>query len=123
MIGRKQGGSPRKALIVRVLCCCAVYLPQPALLYAQESPSQPLTLNAAVDLALDNYPAIRVARAQVAAARAGIELARTAYLPRTDLLWQENRATRNNVFGLLLPQPVISSISGPVLGTKSYTST
>ena len=48
MIGLKQGGSSRNALIVRVLCCCAVYLPQPALLYAQETPSQPLTLNAAV---------------------------------------------------------------------------
>ncbi len=123
MIGLKQGGSSRNALIVRVLCCCAVYLPQPALLYAQETPSQPLTLNAAVDLALGNYPAIRAARAQVAVARAGIDLARTAYLPRTDLLWQENRATRNNIFGLLLPQSVIPSISGPVLGTKSYAST
>jgi outer membrane protein len=123
MIGLKHGGSSRKAIIVRVLCCCTVYLLQPALLYAQESPSQPVTLNTAVDLALSNYPAIRAAQAQAAAARAGIELARTAYLPRTDLLWQENRATRNNIFGLLLPQSVIPSISGPVLGTKSYTST
>ncbi len=123
MIGLKQGGSSRKALVVPVLCYCAVYLLQPALLCAQEAPSQPLTLNAAVDLALGNYPAIRAAHAQVAVARAGIDLARTAYLPRTDLLWQENRATRNNIFGLLLPQSVIPSISGPVLGTKSYTST
>ncbi len=123
MIGLKQGGSSRKAIIVRVLYCCAVYLLQPALLCAQEAPSQPLTLNAAVDLALGNYPAIRAAHAQVDVARAGIELARTAYLPRTDLLWQENRATRNNIFGLLLPQSVIPSISGPVLGTKSYAST
>ncbi len=123
MIGLKQGGSSRKAIIVRVLCCCAVYLLQPALLCAQEAPSQPLTLNAAVDLALGNYPAIRAAHAQVDVARAGIDLARTAYLPRTDLLWQENRATRNNIFGLLLPQSVIPSISGPVLGTKSYAST
>src|SRR5262249_34386192 len=123
MLGLRQRDSSRKALIVRVLCSCAAYLLQPALLCAQESPSQPLTLNAAVELALGNYPAIRVAQAQAAAARAGIDLARTAYLPRTDLLWQENRATRNNVFGLLLPQSVIPSISGPVLGTKSYEST
>ncbi len=97
MIGLKQRGSLRKTIITRFLCCCAVPFLQPVLLCAQESPSQPLTLNAAVDLALGNYPAIRAARAQVAAARAGIELARTAYLPRTDLLWQENRATRNNI--------------------------
>jgi outer membrane protein TolC len=89
---------------------------------AQQTPLQPLTLNQAVDLALSNYPSIRAAQAQAAAASAGIELARTAYLPRTDLLWQENRATRNNVFGLLLPQAVIPPISGPVLGTKTFES-
>ena len=50
---------------------------------------------------------------------AGIQLARTAYLPRVDALAQVNRATRNNVFGLLLPQGVIPAISGPVLGTKA----
>src|SRR5207253_5904364 len=43
----------------------------------------------------------------------------TAYLPRLDAIWQVNRATTNNMFGLLLPQSVIPSISGPVLGTRS----
>src|SRR5262245_5016431 len=36
-----------------------------------------------------------------------------------DLLWQENLATRNNVFGLLFPQSVIPPISGPVLDKES----
>ena len=36
------------------------------------------------------------------------------------LLAQVNRATRNNVFGLLLPQGVIPSMSGPVLGTNNF---
>ena len=81
-----------------------------------------LTLNQAVDRALSNYPSLQAARAQAAAASAGIDLARTAYLPRIDLLWQENRATTNNVFGLLLPQSVIPSISGPALGTRSFDS-
>ena len=36
-----------------------------------------------------------------------------------DALAQVNRATRNNVFGLLLPQSTIPSISGPVLGTNN----
>ncbi len=53
------------------------------------------------------------------AAAAGIRLARTAYLPHVDALAQVDRATRNNVFGLLLPQNVIPSISGPVLGTNN----
>jgi outer membrane protein TolC len=35
------------------------------------------------------------------------------------MLWQANRGTRNNVFGTLLPQSVIPSMSGPVLATTS----
>src|SRR5207302_9473198 len=58
----------------------------------------------------------------VSAAAAGINLARTAYLPRADFLGQVNRATHNNVFGLLLPQSVIPSMTGPVLGTNSLSS-
>jgi outer membrane protein TolC len=77
----------------------------------------------AVALAENNYPSIRTAEAQVRAAQAGIDLAHTAYLPRLDLLWQENRASVNNIFGTTLPQGVIPSITGPVLGTKSFSST
>jgi outer membrane protein TolC len=89
---------------------------------AQDSPPQTLTLEQAVEQALKNYPAIRAARAQAQSAEAGIEAARTGYLPRADLLWQENRATRNNVFGLLLPQSTIPAISGPVLGDTTLAS-
>jgi outer membrane protein len=85
---------------------------------AQQTPDAPLTLRSAVDLALRNHPAIREARAGSAAAAADVGVARTAYLPRLDVLWQVNRGTRNNVFGLLLPQPVIPPVSGPVLGTE-----
>jgi len=85
--------------------------------------SSPLKLEDAVALAESNYPSIRTAEAQAGATSAGIDLARTAYLPRLDLLWQENRASVNNIFGTLLPQGVIPSISGPVLGTKSFSST
>ncbi len=79
-----------------------------------------LTLTQAVELALRNYPSVRVSQEQINAAAAGIQLARTAYLPRIDALAQVNRATRNNVFGLLLPQGTIPSISGPVLGTNNF---
>lgn len=82
---------------------------------AQEAAPQTLTLAQAVELAQKNYPSIRAARAQKQAAEAGVELARTSYLPRADLLVQENRATRNNLFGLLLPQSTLPSISGPQL--------
>src|SRR3989441_2751514 len=87
---------------------------------AQGPGSSPLTLKDAIQLALKNYPAIKESRARAQAAEEGIGVARTAYLPRLDMLWQENRATTNNVFGLLLPQSVVPPISGPVLGTRSY---
>jgi outer membrane protein len=78
-----------------------------------------LKLSAAVDQALSNYPSVRASRAQAAAAEAGVDVARTAYLPRMDMLWQENLATRNNVFGLLFPQSVVPPISGPQLDRES----
>jgi outer membrane protein len=82
---------------------------------------QPFTLAQAVAQALLRYPSIKASAEQVSAAEAAVSLARTAYLPRADFLGQINRATRNNILGLLLPQSVIPSISGPVLGTNSLT--
>ena len=80
-----------------------------------------VTISQAVEKAFQNYPSIRVSVEQSGAAAAGIQLARTAYLPRADFLAQINRASRNNVMGLLLPQSTLPSISGPVLGTNSLT--
>jgi outer membrane protein len=97
-----------------VSCALGVVAPS-----AQTASTGPLTLNDAIQLALKNYPAIKESRARAQAADAGVGIARTEYLPRLDMLWQENRATTNNVFGLLLPQSVISSMSGPALGTRS----
>lgn len=74
----------------------------------------PITLQSAVARAVERYPAVRAAAAQLTGATANAALARDAYLPRADLLWQVNRSTRNNVAGLLFPQPVLSPISGPV---------
>lgn len=85
---------------------------------AANLPAQ-ITIAQAVETAVRNYPSVHVSQEQLNAAAAGIQLARTAYLPRVDALAQVNRATRNNVFGMLLPQSVIPSISGPVLGTNN----
>lgn len=63
------------------------------------------------------YPAIQAAQAQQRAAKEAVGVARAAYLPRTDLLWQTNRATANNIYGLLLPQSVIPSVTGPVIAS------
>ena len=80
-----------------------------------------LTLPQAVERAVAAYPSITAANEQTKVAAAQVNLARTAYLPKADALAQANIATHNNVFGLLLPQPVavIPSISGPVLGSNS----
>ncbi|MBP6820681.1 MAG: TolC family protein [Acidobacteria bacterium] len=93
-----------------------------SLVLAQDSPPQRLTLEQAVELAQKNYPAIRAAKAQSQSAEVGIESAKAALLPRADLLWQQNRATRNNVFGLLLPQSTLPSISGPQLNNTTQES-
>ena len=81
---------------------------------SQPSSPPPLTIHEAVRRALDNYPAVRAALESLAAAQSGVDLARTTYLPRADTLVQWNRATRNNIFGMVLPQPVIPGISGPI---------
>jgi outer membrane protein TolC len=94
-------------------------------LAASLAAQQPLTLQDVVTTAMEKYPTVRVSTKQAAAAAAGIRLARTAYLPRIDSLAQLNRATHNNIFGMLLPQPglpALAPISGPVLGTNSLES-
>jgi outer membrane protein TolC len=94
-----------------------IWLATAASLSAQPAP---LSLRQAVEQALRNYPSIRVSQEEASAAAAGIRLARAAYLPRVDATAQANRATRNNVFGMLLPQSTLPSISGPVLGTNNF---
>jgi outer membrane protein TolC len=88
---------------------------------APQSNARTFTLEEAVNYALANYPAVRAAVSQVNAAQANVGVARTAYLPQANSLWQTNRGTRNNIFGQLLPQSVISSLSGPVLPSASGT--
>lgn len=77
------------------------------------------TLSRAISYATDHYPSVRAALEQIQAARGGVSLALTNYLPSVDTLWQSNRASFNNIFGLLLPQAVVPPISGPVLASTS----
>jgi outer membrane protein len=94
-----------------LLCCTQL------IVSAQQQPAS--TIPEAVERALDKYSAVRCSMEQASAAAAGINLARTSYLPRADFLGQVNRATHNNVFGQLFRQSVIPSMTGPVLGTNS----
>src|SRR5437870_4545622 len=111
----------RKRCRCRVLIVVSIVLTMNSLGEAQqEQVPSGLTIAQAVESALRNYPLVSVSQEQVNAAAAGIDLARTAYLPRVDSLAQVNRATRNNTFGLLFPQSVVPAISGPVLGTNNF---
>ena len=90
----------------------------PAVVMAQMAP---LTIDQAIAQATGNYAAVRVSNEQVNAAAAAINLARTAFLPKIDGIAQLNRATRNNVYGMLMPNSVIMPISGPPNPSNSLT--
>src|SRR5258707_7612509 len=79
----------------------------------------PLTIDQAVQQAVDKYPAVRSSLEQVSAAAAGINLARTAYLPPADFLREVKPADHNHVFGMASPLSIITSTFGPVPGIKS----
>jgi outer membrane protein TolC len=83
------------------------------------APSFPMTLQQAIHYAVDNYPAIRASMARIAAQQSAVDLAQAAYLPRLDWSVQLNRATRNNVSGLLMPGTHAPAISGPASDTVS----
>jgi outer membrane protein len=109
-------GSLRKYLRAAMVVTLSVALFEPTL---AQTPSagqdkRVFTLEQAVDFALENYPAVRASLERVRAAEAGVGLARTNYLPRADILLQANRATDNNITGLLPPQPIIAPISSSV---------
>ena len=89
-------------------------LGRPVLGQSDQQKTRAFTLEEAVDFALKNYPAVRASLEQVRAAKASVGLVRTSYLPRTDVLWQSNRGTDNNIAGLLIPNSVIAPITGPV---------
>jgi outer membrane protein TolC len=104
----------RRAVLLVVLTLAVA-----ARAYAQQGAPQTFSLDEALQYATEHYPAVRAALEQSNASAANVDVARSAYLPRFDALWQSNRATANNIFGQLLPQSVLPSISGPVLSSAS----
>lgn len=117
----RSSPAPEGRAVRGILCVVWMMAAFTPPLAAQQAPrpSFPITIQQAVRYATDNYPAIRASLARVSAQESGVDLARTAYLPRLDSSFQINRATRNNVAGLLLPGTTIPGISGPVSDTSS----
>jgi outer membrane protein len=109
----------RHSLSTVIALILLVPAPAAQVVRAQQASGQGMTLAQVIDTAKQHYPAIKVAQAQQQAAQSAIGLAKTAYLPQTEMLWQTNRATANNIYGLLLPQSVIPNISGPVIAADN----
>lgn len=113
-------GPPMHRRRLTVFLTAILLLPMTARAQVGDAQRAPMfTLEQALQYALEHYPTVRAALEQVNTSAANVAVARTAYLPRFDSLWQTNRATANNIFGQLLPQSVIPSLSGPVLPSAS----
>jgi outer membrane protein len=84
--------------------------------------AKPLTLAEALSYALTHYPAVRASLEQLEAARAGVSLARAQYLPQLSGIYQDSRATQNQVSGVWLPTAITPTVEGPIGGSsgKSY---
>ena len=91
-----------------------ILLPCPSTAQTNNAPPKALTLEDALDYALQHYPAVRASLEQVSAARAGITLARTQYLPYLNGVYQDTRATQNQVAGIWLPTLITPTVEGPV---------
>ena len=77
-------------------------------------PAKSFTLEEAIDYALANYPSVRASMEEIAAARTGVSLARTNYLPQLNSIYQASRATQNQVAGIWLPTAITPTVEGPV---------
>lgn len=88
--------------------------------FAQSSAasSKPLTLENVLKYALDHYPAVRAALEQLNAAHAGVAVARANYLPQLSGVYQDSRATQNQVPGIWLPTPITPTVEGPIQGSS-----
>jgi len=78
-----------------------------------------LTLEETLTYALAHYPAVRASLEQLAAARAGVSLARSQYLPQLSGVYQSSRATQNQVPGIWLPTAITPTVEGPVGGSSA----
>ena len=96
----------------------ALLLPGLSAGQANRPSSKGLTLEDALNYALQHYPAVRASLEQVNAARFGITLARTQYLPSFSGVYQDSRATQNQVPGIWLPTAVTPTVEGPVAGSS-----
>lgn len=85
---------------------------------ANNSGPRDLTLEDAVSYAVQHYPAVRASLEELHAAHAGVSLARTQYLPVLSGVYQDSRATQNQVPGIWLGTPITPTVEGPTGGSS-----
>jgi outer membrane protein len=100
--------------ICSVIVCAGVFLPYLSTAQTNSIMPRVLPLGEALDYALQHYPAVRASLEQVSAARAGVSLARTRYLPLLSGVYQDSRATQNQVPGIWLPTTITPTVEGPI---------
>jgi outer membrane protein len=103
------------SLVLLTVCLCS----SPAHAQANSATARTFSLEDALTYALQNYPAVRASLEQVNAARAGVTLARTQYLPYLSGVYQESRATQNQVPGIWLDTPITPTVEGPIGASSS----
>src|SRR5208337_4145680 len=87
---------------------------------SQPTINGPLTLVLAIQEAEARYPAIRAAQDRQEAARSAIDVAKTAYLPRADMLWETSRSTTNRPNIAVIPQPIVPIPSPPARAVTGH---
>jgi outer membrane protein TolC len=87
------------------------------------TPPGKMSFAEAINVSIANYPAVAAAIASEDAAAAHITLAKTAYLPRFDLVVQENRSSFNDAFNVYLPSLIdLPIVNGPLQRRRSFDS-
>jgi outer membrane protein TolC len=107
---------------LRAILLAVIFLPSLSAAQTNSPSPKTLTLEDAVSYGLQHYPAVRASLEQVNAARVGVTLARAQYLPFLSGVYQDSRATQNQVDGIWLPSPFNPAVEGPVQPSsgKSY---
>lgn len=95
-----------------------VLLPRASTAPTTNSQPKLVTLEEALDYALQHYPAVRASLEQVSAAHARITVARTQYLPLLKGVYEDSRATQNQVPGIWLPTAITPTVEGPIGGSS-----
>lgn len=112
--GKFVTGSLRKMAFTGVAIMLVVGFVSGPLSGQTNATAKTFSLEDALNYAVQNYPAVRASLEQVSAARAGVSLARTQYLPQLNGVYQDSRATQNQVDGIWLPTPITPSVEGPI---------